>query len=402
MREVVFVEFARTAFGNRGGALRGFTSCQLGAACLKALVQKSGIWEKGGENAVEAVFAGSAARSKDSSAPVRYMTQLAGFPVDTEAHQVEMQCGSAITSINHAAFQIALGYTDVAIAGGTESHSTRPVFMSSVTDPYKAMAPQWLQMRLAPEDEQNLPMLQIADNMAAKWGVDRIQCDEFALRSQQRLDAGYQSGLIGDEIIPMVIPGPKKTPEIVIDKDEFPKPQSTMEVLGRLRTINEGGVTTAGNASGLNDGAAFVLMMTAEKAKELGYTPYARWVMGADIGVEPRFMGIGPAFSNMKALKLAGLSVADMDVWECNEAFAAQNLSVIKEIENQAGVTIDQEKWNPNGGAIAIGHPNAASGARISMFAMKQLEKTGGKYGIFSSCCGGGHGTTTIIENLRR
>ena len=143
-------------------------------------------------------------------------------------------------------------------------------------------------------------------------------------------------------------------------------------------------------------------MMSAEKAKELGYTPYARWVMGADIGVEPKYMGIGPAFSNAKALKLAGLTAADMDVWECNEAFAAQNLAVIKEIENLTGHAIDMAKWNPNGGAIAIGHPNGASGARITMFAMKQLEQTGGRYGIISSCCGGGHGTTTIIENLRR
>jgi acetyl-CoA C-acetyltransferase len=174
-----------------------------------------------------------------------------------------------------------------------------------------------------------------------------------------------------------------------------------MEGLSGLRAVG-GGVTTAGNASGINDGAAFVLMMSAEKAKELGYTPYARWVMGADIGVEPKYMGIGPAFSNAKALKLAGLSAADMDVWECNEAFAAQNLAVIKELENLTGHAIDMEKWNPNGGAIAIGHPNGASGARISQFAMKQLEKTGGRYGIISSCCGGGHGTTTIIENLRR
>ena len=187
-----------------------------------------------------------------------------------------------------------------------------------------------------------------------------------------------------------------------LDKDEYPKPQSTAEILAKLRPVNEGGVTTAGNASGMNDGAAFVLMMSAEKAAELGYTPYAKWVSGADIGVEPKYMGIGPAFSNMKALKNAGLTVADIDVFECNEAFAAQNLAVIKEMENQSGMSIDQDKWNPNGGAIAIGHPNGASGSRITIFAMKQLEKTGGKYGMISSCCGGGHGTTMIIENLRR
>ena len=401
MREVVFVDFARTAFGNRGGSLRSFSACTLAAECLKGLVKKSAIWEKGGTHAVDAIFLGSANRNKDSSAPARYTALLAGFPVETEAHQVEMQCGSAITAINHAAFQIALGYTDVAMAGGMESASTKPVFLSTTTDPYKGLAPQWLTMRLAPEDDQNISMIQVADGMAQKWGITRTMCDEFALRSQQRLEAAYKSGLIGPEIVPVTIPATRKTPEIIVDRDEFPKPQSTLEGLSALRAVGDG-VTTAGNASGINDGAAFVLMMTAEKAKELGYTPYARWVMGADIGVEPKVMGIGPAFSNAKALKLAGLTAADMDVWECNEAFAAQNLAVIKELEQLTGHTIDMGKWNPNGGAIAIGHPNGASGARIAQFAMKQLEKTGGRYGIFSSCCGGGHGTTTIIENLRR
>ena len=161
-------------------------------------------------------------------------------------------------------------------------------------------------------------------------------------------------------------------------------------------------MTTAGNASGRNDGAAFLLVMTAEKAKEYGYTPIAKWIGGAHHGVQEDYMGIGPAYSNLKALKQLGLKVSDIDVVECNEAFAAQNLSVIREMEALSGEKIDMERWNPNGGAIAIGHPNGASGARISMFAMRQLEKTGGKYGIISSCCGGGLGTSAIIENLRR
>lgn len=402
MREVVFVDFARTAFTNRGGSLRSFAGTELAIECLKGLIKKSAILEKAGPEGIDSVFAGAAFRDKKSEAPVRYITLGAGLPLGTEGHQVEMQCGSGITSINHAAWQIALGYVDVAVAGGMESHSTHPVLLSTTTDACKGMAPQWLPMHLAPIAEQDIPMLKVSDGMAAKWGVTREECDEFALRSQQRLDAAYKCGLIGDEIVDVVIPATKKTPEKVINKDEYPKPQSTMEGLAKLKPIYEGGVSTAGNSSGVNDGASFVLMMSAEKAKELGYVPYAKWVCGADMGVEPRYMGIGPAFSNMKALKFAGLDVNDMDVWECNEAFAAQNLSVIKEIEAQAGKTIDQAKWNPNGGAIAIGHPNGASGGRIAMFTMKQLEKTGGKYGIFSSCCGGGHGTTTIIENLRR
>lgn len=398
MREVVFVDFARTAFGNRGGSLRTFSSCTLAAECLKGLVKKSEIWERGGEHAVDAIFLGSANRSKDSVSPARYSALLAGFPVETEAHQVEMQCGSAITSINHAAFQIALGYTDVAIAGGMESASTKPAFLSTTTDPYKGMPPQWLTMRLAPEDEQNISMIQVADLMAEKWGITRTQCDEFALTSQQRLDAAYKSGLIGPEIVPLTIPATRKTPEIIVDKDEFPKPNSTMEGLSGLRAVNDG-VTTAGNASGINDGAAFVLMMSAEKAKELGYTPYARWVMGADIGVEPKYMGIGPAFSNAKALKLAGLTAADMDVWECNEAFAAQNLAVVKELEHLTGHAIDMAKWNPNGGAIAIGHPIGASGARIIVTLLHEMEKRPDvKRGLATLCIGGGLGVTTIFE----
>lgn len=402
MREVVFVDFARTAFTNRGGGLKGFASTELAAECIKGLLKKSAILEKGGKNIVDSVFAGSAGRDKITVAPTRYMIIASGLPEETVGHQVEMQCGSGITSINHAAFEIALGYADVAIAGGMESVSTVPVFMSTTTTPHRGQTPEWLPYCLSPYPEQDIPMLKVSDGMACKWGISREECDEFALRSQQRLDAAYKSGIIGNEITPVVIPATRKTPEIIVDKDEYPKPNSTMEGLSKLNPIYEGGVSTAGNSSGLNDGAAFVLMMSAEKAKELGYTPYAKWVAGADIGVEPRYMGIGPVFSNLKALRFAGLEMKDIDVWECNEAFAAQNLSVIKELEAQTGTTIDQSKWNPCGGAIAIGHPNGASGARIGMFAMKYLEKTGGKYGVFGSCCGGGHGTTTIIENLRR
>jgi len=402
MREVVFVDFARTAFANRGGSLRSFAGTQLAVECLKGLVKKSAILERGGEHAIDSVFAGSAGRDKLSAAPVRYITLGAGLSLDTVGHQVEMKCGSGITAINHAAWQIALGYADVAAAGGMESHSTRPAYMSSTTEPYKGTPPQWLNMRMTPFDDQDIPMSAISDEMAKKWNISREQCDAFALRSQQRLDAAYRSGLIGDEIVPIIIPATRKTPEISVTKDEFPKPESTQEGLSTLPSIYPDGVSTAGNSSGLNDGASFVLMMSADKARELGYTPYARWVVGADIGVEPRWMGIGPVYSNLKAMKMAGLTMQDIDVWECNEAFAAQNLAVIRELETQTGTTIDQERWNPNGGAIAIGHPNGASGARIGMFAIKQLEKTGGRYGVFSSCCGGGHGTTTIIENLRR
>jgi len=399
VREVVFVDGARSAFCNMGGGLRDLSATEIAGFVIRGLVQKTGILERG---RVDAFIAGNALRDMKSSDPARYAALCGGLPVDVEAHYVEMQCGSAITSINHAAAMIGSGYGDVMIVGGMESYSTMCAEFSMNIPPYKLIPPIPIAPRLSPNQEEDIPMTMVSDRMAKIWGVTREEADAYALRSQQRLAAAYQKGITGDEIISYTIPATRKRPEIIVDKDEFPRPDSTMEGLSKLRAVHPDGVTTAGNSSGRNDGAAFVLMMSAEKAKELGYEPFARWIMGADIGVQPDLMGIGPAKSNMLALKRAGLTVADMDVMECNEAFAAQQLSVIREMEKESGLTIDQEKWNPNGGAISIGHPNGASGARIAMFAMKQLEKTGGRYGLFSSCCGGGHGTTTIIENLRR
>jgi acetyl-CoA C-acetyltransferase len=258
-----------------------------------------------------------------------------------------------------------------------------------------------MKSKLAPTDDQNIGMIEVSDIMAQKWGVTREEADFFAYRSQQRAANAINKGYFKDEIAPIVIKN-KKGPDTIFDTDEHVRPETTLEGLAKLKPVREGGVTTAGNASGRNDGAAFVLMMTAEKAKEYGYEPYAKWICGADYGVEPRLMGIGPAFSNMLLLKRAGLKIKDIDVMECNEAFAAQNLSVIREMENQSGEKIDQEKWNKNGGAIAFGHPNGASGGRVCLFTMKELERCGGKYGFFSSCCGGGHGVSTLNENLRR
>ena len=399
MREVVFVDGARSAFCNMGGGLRDLASTEIAGFVMKGLLEKTKILEKA---KVDGVFCGNALRDLKASNLARYAALLAGLPEETEAHFVEMQCGSAITSVNHAAGMIGAGDADILLVGGMESYSTMCAEFSMNDEPYKLVPPIPLMPHMAPTKEEDISMIEVSDKMAAKWNISREEADAFAARSQMRLAEAYKKGITGDEIIPFIYPATKRTPEIIIDKDEFPRPSTTLEGLAKLRSVIPGGVTTAGNSSGRNDGAAFLLMMSADKAKELGYTPYARWVMGADIGVPASLMGIGPAYSNLKAMKLAGLQVSDFDVFECNEAFAAQNLSVIKEMENQSGAIIDQAKWNPNGGAISIGHPNGASGARIAMFAMRELEKTGGRYGLFSSCCGGGHGTTTIIENLRR
>jgi len=313
-----------------------------------------------------------------------------------------MQCGSAIDSINHAAWKMLAGEADVMIAGGMETYSQIVAKFSTSIAPYKGIAPMPIASKLAPTPDQDIPMIEVSDTMAAKWGISRQECDEFALRSQQRAGSAIARGYFKDEIVPITIKGGKNAPDIIFAEDEHVRSNTTLDALQKLRSVNPDGVTTAGNASGRNDGAAFVLMMTAEKAKELGYEPYARWVCGADYGVEPRLMGIGPAYSNLLAIKRAGLKLSDIDVMECNEAFAAQNLSVIREMEHLSGIAIDQSNWNPNGGAIAFGHPNGASGARICMFTMKELARRGSRYGLFSSCCGGGHGVTTLIENLRR
>ncbi|MBR5471219.1 MAG: thiolase family protein [Oscillibacter sp.] len=400
MREVVFVEVARSAFGRRGGSLKTLLPVDLAGLVIKGLVEKSSILERG---KVDSLICGGAFGTVNSWAPARYACQAGGLPFDTSASWVEMQCGSAIDSINHAAWKIIAGAADVVIAGGFESHSQFFAKFSCSVEPYKSILPAAVPQSLSPFTEQDISMIQVSDGMARKWGVTREECDEFAYQSQMRAYEAQSKGYFKDEIIPIIIKGGKNKPDIIVDTDEHLRPETTMEGLARLKPVlGPDGFTTAGNASGTNDGAAFVLMMSADKAKELGYEPIARWVCGADYGVEPRYMGIGPAYSNLLALKRAGLTVKDLDVIECNEAFAAQNVSVIKEMESQIGYTIDRSKWNPNGGAIAFGHPNGASGARIGIFAMKELERTGGRYGLFGACCGGGHGVTTLIENLQR
>jgi len=400
-REIVIVDGVRTGFGNIGGSLRDFYPTELSAIAVRGLLAKTKILEHGGK--VDSLFCGSAFCDAQSINPARYIALASGLPYETSATYVEMQCGSAINAINLAAWKMLAGAADVMIVGGMESHSQVVAkFPTSVT-PYKNIAPAAINQKLAPTADQDISMIEVSDDMAKRWGISREQCDEFALRSQQRAGVAIDKGYFKEEIVPITIKGSKKTPDIFFAEDEFVRRGTSMESLNKLNPVLGGnGVTTAGNASGRNDGAAFVLMMTAEKAKELGYASYARWICGTDYGVEPRYMGIGPVYSNLITLKRAGLRLRDIGVYECNEAFAAQNLSVIKEMEIQTGEKIDQANWNPNGGAIAFGHPNGASGARICIFAMKELERRGSKYGLFSACCGGGHGVSVLIENLRR
>lgn len=400
-REVVFVDGVRTAFGTLGRTLRNFTAEQLGGLALKGLVEKTGIAQKA---PVDTVFAGSAIGATSALNPARWIVLASGLPISTAASYVEMQCGSAIDSINHAAWRILADQADIVIAGGMESYSQATCKFSMATEPFRLLPPMPIQNSLSPtNDPETRQMGLTAEALQKMYNISRREQDEFGLRSQELARKAIDAGYFVDEILPVTVPTGKKTPPIEFKVDEHPRATS-MEALSALPpAFLPNGTVTAGNASGRNDGAAFVLMMTKEKAFELGYTPMAKWLSGGDYGVDPKIMGIGPAYAVPQALRRAGLKISDMEVMECNEAFAVQNLAVIRELETQMGEKINMDKnWNPNGGAIAFGHPNGASGARICLFTMKELIRRGGKYGFFSSCCGGGLGVATVIENLQR
>ena len=396
MKNVVIVDGLRTPFGRLGGGLRQFHNVEMGGMVIKGLLEKTQLDPK----EVDAVYYGTANGDALCPNPARYAALLGGLPYESSAVAVEMQCGSAIASINHAAYRILNNDADVIMVGGGETFSQRYVKFSTSTEPYKMIAPTAITPSLAPAKEDNLIMIQVSDNMAKKWDISREECDAFALRSQMRAKAAMENGFLDSQIMPVVIPATKKTPEVRVAVDEHPRPQTTEEALAKLKPIYEGGVTTAGNASGRNDGAGLLLMMSEEKAKALGYTPIARWVAGCDVGCDPKYMGIGPAYSNLKLLQKQGMKISDIDVFECNEAFAAQNLGVIREMERLSGETIDQSKWNPNGGAIAFGHPNGASGCRVALFALHQMLNTNGQFGMISSCRGGGIGVSTLFERI--
>ncbi len=397
-KQVVIVDAVRTPFGRMGGTLKHIFTSKLASLGIDGLLEKTKVHEKA---FVDTVMLGSASHCMQALNPARWAVIDSMLPIETSASYVEMQCGSAIDSINHAAGKILSGQAEIIIAGGSESYSQMFAKFSMAQEPFKLTPPTAVQQMLAPSAEDSIGMIQTAENLQKMYDTPREASDEFACNSQLRAGEAMSKGCFDEEYVPVTIPATRKTPEIVFDRDEHPRPDTTLEGLRKLKPVFKDGTVTAGNASGRNDGAAFVLMMTAEKAKDLGYEPMARWLSGADCGCDPKIMGIAPAYAIPMAVKRAGLTMDDMDVMECNEAFAVQNLAVIKEIEKHTGVIIDMEKWNPMGGAIAFGHPNGASGARIGMFAMRHLIRTGGKYGVFGSCCGGGLGVATVFENLR-
>ncbi|PKN76374.1 MAG: acetyl-CoA C-acyltransferase [Deltaproteobacteria bacterium HGW-Deltaproteobacteria-10] len=403
-REVVFVKGMRTAFGKIGGSLKEYTAEELAGIGLKGLVEKTNICE---QSRVDNVYMGMAFHPARAINPSRWALLYAGMPESTSASVVELQCGSAIDSINHAAWKIIAGQADIVIAGGMESFSQLPRKYSTSVEPYRLNTIKLLDFQLQPpstEGKTYLPfeMGQTAENLADLYKISRQEQDQFAFRSQSLANKAIEAGCFVDEIIPVSVSQGKKKPSLEFNADEFPRLTSLEEMSALPPAFKKGGTVTAGNSSGLNDGSAFVLMMTREKALQLGYEPMAKWICSAEWGVDPAIMGVAPAYALPIAMKRAGLKLSDFAVVECNEAFAVQNLAVIRELENQTGEKANMDNWNPNGGAIAFGHANGASGARIAMLCMKELIRRGGRFGTFCACCGGGQGVVTIIENLQR
>ncbi len=393
MKEIVIVAGVRTAVGRMGGTIARYRPEELGAFALRGLVDKTGI----DPNIIEDVVMGLSNSWHSAYNPARWAVLKAGFPYSLPGVTVERQCSSGLQAINFAATQIMAGLGDIYIAGGMESWSQCPWMIGRASEAYSMTPPRILPRETAPTPEDQMVMGMTAENLVVKYKVTREEQDAFGLRSQERALKAIKAGYFKDEIIPITVP--QKKGEIVFDTDEHPR-ETSMEKLRALPpAFKKDGTVTAGSSSGRNDAAAAVLVMTMEKAKELGYKPLARWVTCGVAGVDPKIMGIGPAYAMPKALKRAGLKMTDMDVIEINEAFAAQVIACVKELKTQ-GHPIADEKLNPNGGAIAFGHPNGMSGTRIAIFAINELKRRKGKYAIASLCIGGGQGLATIFERL--
>lgn len=395
MPEVVIVDGVRTAIGRMGGSIATFRAEDLAAIVIEGLVKKTKI----DPLEIEDVIIGIALSWHSAVNLSRWAVLKAGLPFSIPGLTVERQCGSGLQALVLAGQRIQAGDGEVFIAGGTESHSTFPYKVARPTQAFQYTPPGFIAWETAPRPEWNLVMGITAENLAEQWKVSREAQDEFSSHSQMRAVKGIQSGRFKEEIIPVMVPQRKGDP-IPFEVDEFPRADTTIEKLAKLAPVfKKGGTVTAGNSSGLNDGAAALLVMSAEKARSLGYKPQARLLSSAISGVDPRIMGIAPAYAIPKALQRAGLKFEQMDVVECNEAFAAQTLAVVKELENQ-GMKVDMEKLNPNGGAVALGHPNGMSGARLALTLIRELHKRNGRYGMASLCIGGGQGIAAVFEKI--
>jgi len=391
----------RTPIGRFGGALAGVRPDDLGAIPLRALMQRNaGVdWSR-----VDDVILGCANQAgEDNRNVARMVTLLAGLPVNVPGTTVNRLCGSGMDAVAMAARAIRTGEAELMLAGGLESMSRAPLVMPKAESAFSRRAEihdstiGWRFVnRLMKQQFGTHSMPETAENVAEEFAVSREDQDRFALRSQQRAEAARQAGRLAEEITPVSIPQRKGAP-LTVDQDEHPRPGTTLERLAALPTpFREGGTITAGNASGVNDGACALLLGSLAAGKRYGLTPRARVIAATAVGVEPRIMGIGPAPATEKLLQMAGLELDQIDVIELNEAFAAQGLAVLR----QLGLADDDERVNPNGGAIALGHPLGMSGARLITTALYQLQRSGGRYALCTMCIGVGQGIATLIEQV--
>ena len=391
MKEVVIASAVRTPIGSFGGGLKDVSAADLGALVIKEAVNRAGI--KG--ELVEEVLMGNVIQAGLGQNIARQATIKAGLPVEVPAMTINMVCGSGLRTVALAAQMIKAGDADIIVAGGTENMSQAPYVLKSARWGQRMgdgkMVDSLINDALT-DAFNNYHMGVTAENIAKEWNLTREEQDQFALNSQLKAEAAIKAGKFKDEIVPVVIPQRKGEPK-VFDTDEFPRFGATIESLAKLRpAFIKDGTVTAGNASGINDGAAAFVVMSAEKAEELGITPLAKIVSYGQKGLDPAIMGYGPFHATKKALEVSNLKIEDLDLIEANEAFAAQSLAVAKDLN------FDMDKVNVNGGAIALGHPVGASGARILVTLLHEMQKREAKKGLATLCIGGGMGTALIVE----
>jgi acetyl-CoA C-acetyltransferase len=400
MLDAYIYEGLRTPFGRHAGALAKVRPDDLLADVMKAVMEKSGFRPE----QVEDIIVGCANQGgEDSRCVARHAGLVAGLPIETPGTVLQRNCASGLGALVHAAHAITAGEGEVYLVGGVENMSRSPLVLSRSESPFardvklydSTIGPRFSNPKLVKRfgDDQ---MPQTADNLAREYQIKREEADTFAVASQQKYAIAKGEGFFAGEISPVEMPASRKGPVPPVSEDEHPRPGTDLETLAKMRALYEGGVTTAGNASGVNDGAVAMTVGTRQVGEKAGVKPLARVVASAAAGVPPQIMGIGPVAASKKALARAGLDINQMDIIEINEAFAAQVLACLKGL----GVSFDDKRVNPNGGAIAVGHPLGASGTRLALTAARQLQRTGGRYALVSLCIGGGQGMAAILERV--
>jgi acetyl-CoA C-acetyltransferase len=390
-KKVVIAGACRTAIGKMGGGLSTTPATELGAIVIKEALKRANV----PADQVDEVIMGCVIQASQGQNVARQCSIKAGLPVEVPAVTINVVCGSGLNAINMAAEMIKAGDADIVVAGGTQNMSMAPYAVEQGRYGYRMNNGVLVDTMIKDalwDAFNNYHMIRTADNVAEEWGLTREELDEFAANSQQKAVKAQENGWFDKEIVPVEVKQKKQT--VIFDKDEGPRPGTTPESLAKLRPINKDGVVTAGNASGINDGAAAVVVMSEEKAKELGVKAQVEWLGGCLGGVDPRIMGVGPVASTTKLLKRLNMTIDDLDIYEANEAFAAQSVAVGKDLK------FDLNKLNLTGGAIALGHPVGASGCRIFVTLLANMERTGAKTGLATLCIGGGMGCSCIVRAL--